>query len=510
MPFLDGAEDLVFMRVGAIYPDGAKIVVRHPVKNETEHVLQLLWREARPEKAWERGPTLNLTESRDWVGTVQLGGLWPSTEYEYTLATDEGNHIRDFPKPLRFKTFPDPRLGRGSQFRFIASSCITPNFPYGGPTERKTIHGFDLMSEYLDPHSTKDVSPAPPMEFILFLGDFIYADVPIYWGNAKEAYRRLYRRNYQSPSFRKVYEKYPIVHAYDDHEIINNFSGEGNSSLQPYENAEHAFNLYNGEPNYSPFSPGHHYYNFSYGDTAFFIMDTRRYRSAPVDDLSTRTMLGDDQLYALYDWLSKVNTTSTFKFIVSSVPLTSLWGHDAATDSWAGFPTEKSALLSAFHSVPNVFVISGDRHEFAAIEFNSAHGHTVHEFSTSPLNMFYIPFIRTLKQQSDQTVEVYNQTLNTDAENTTIFEAAPPVPLERVFKYIPTGNHKWSTFEIDTREADKPMLRLSVLVDGDVAYNWTYVGKPLKVKTASALGLFTSGGIEELVRKFGMNPRKWF
>lgn len=36
-------------------------------------------------------------------------------------------------------------------------------------------------------------------------------------------------------------------------------------------------------------------------------MDTRRYRSDPTnDDLTTRTMLGDEQLTALHDWLGKV------------------------------------------------------------------------------------------------------------------------------------------------------------------------------------------------------------
>lgn len=36
-------------------------------------------------------------------------------------------------------------------------------------------------------------------------------------------------------------------------------------------------------------------------------MDTRRYRSDVFDeDLSSRTMLGDQQLAALYDWLGKV------------------------------------------------------------------------------------------------------------------------------------------------------------------------------------------------------------
>ena len=49
--------------------------------------------------------------------------------------------------------------------------------------------------------------PVPPTEFMVFMGDFIYADVPVYFGDDKEAYRRLYRRNYNSPSFRKVYER---------------------------------------------------------------------------------------------------------------------------------------------------------------------------------------------------------------------------------------------------------------------------------------------------------------
>ena len=66
----------------------------------------------------------------------------------------------------------------------------------------------------------------------------------------------------------------------------------------------------------------------------------------------------------------QVNQTTTFKFIVTSVPFTSLWTHDAQTDSWAGYAAEKASLLSALHTVPNVYLLSGDRHEFAEIEFN--------------------------------------------------------------------------------------------------------------------------------------------
>lgn len=106
-----------------------------------------------------------------------------------------------------------------------------PNFPYRGPLRRKSIKGFDLLTDYLFSRSNRTISqlsesesesssPSPieqdksedtPLssqaEFLLFLGDFIYADAPLYIGDNKEAYRRLYRRNYRTDSFRKLYEK---------------------------------------------------------------------------------------------------------------------------------------------------------------------------------------------------------------------------------------------------------------------------------------------------------------
>jgi alkaline phosphatase D len=146
------------------------------------------------------------------------------------------------PTPISFRTFPDPRLPTGTNFRFVVSSCVSPNFPYV-PFQSRRIKGFDLLAHYLWPIRGKTVPPvmdgsfnpelsqsslasldstptstiasapsmavvsSPPPEFLLFLGDFIYADVPFYFGDDKEAYRRLYRRNYQSQSFRNIYER---------------------------------------------------------------------------------------------------------------------------------------------------------------------------------------------------------------------------------------------------------------------------------------------------------------
>ncbi|KAG0146142.1 hypothetical protein CROQUDRAFT_93049 [Cronartium quercuum f. sp. fusiforme G11] len=41
-------------------------------------------------------------------------------------------------------------------------------------------------------------------------------------------------------------------------------------------------------------------------------------------------------------------------------------GHDGAIDTWAGFMTERSELMDVMQYIPNLIVLSGDRHEFAA------------------------------------------------------------------------------------------------------------------------------------------------
>jgi len=269
--------------------------------------------------------------------------------------------------------------------------------------------------------------------------------------------------------------------------------------VPPYQNASNAYNIYNGHANYDSLQPGRTFYDFQLGDVAFFVMDTRRYRSPITSlDLTSRTLLGDEQLSTLYNWLQKVNGTCTFKFIVSSVPFTSLWKHDALTDSWSGFPTEKAALLRAFHTVPNVIILSGDRHEFAAIEFNTndPNLHTIREFSTSPLNMFYIPFIHTMRLQSEESF-IRNSSDGTSEE----------VPYERALAYLPNGNSKWSTFEVDTTDSEHPLLRVEVVINGQPAYHFKTAG--VRVRPTN-IGSLVAMNVKDLFDKIGIKPSRWF
>ena len=240
----------MFTRLGAIYPDRVKLAIRYPHHKDPIHVL---WRKVRESpdlqaQPWTLGPPTMLSEVGDWVNSTTISPLWPNTTYECNplsslqwfvsdipsdlLATSDKRFLSYPPTPIRFKTFPDPNLPQSTPFRFIVSSCVKPNFPYA-PFKGDRIKGMDLLADHLwPPDSTgttvpstvttiplqhqderfvnpphDGTTPSIPTEFMLFLGDFVYADVPYYFGDNLNAYRRLYRRNYQSPSFRRVYER---------------------------------------------------------------------------------------------------------------------------------------------------------------------------------------------------------------------------------------------------------------------------------------------------------------
>lgn len=283
-----------------------------------------------------------------------------------------------------------------------------------------------------------------------------------------------------------------------------------------------------------------------YGETAFFVWDTRKHRTpASEEDDEHKTMLGSEQKDAFYRWLSAVNSTSTFKFVSSSVPFMTLWGGaldvDSQQDSWAAYQTERKELMDVMQVsikrvrkfrlfqigsslmnkwknretslrlaparrnvesqetltslpfppfsqyVPNVIVLSGDRHEFAAAGIGSSESikagqHPVVEFSTSPLSMFWLP-VKTLSQDNG---------LGETGE-------------DKLYKYLPEGNIKWSEFTVDTRNPLSPVVNVRVVIDGEVAWKVKIVGKQVR-EPPQAIG----GMAKSFLELLGFKKFKWF
>lgn len=87
-PLLDLHDDLIFTRVGAVYHDAAKIVVRYP---GVEDGVRIVWKQSSGatadvtsgnESGWTEGPLVKLTPDQDWVGAAKLENLWTSTTYQ--------------------------------------------------------------------------------------------------------------------------------------------------------------------------------------------------------------------------------------------------------------------------------------------------------------------------------------------------------------------------------------------------------------------------------------------
>ena len=150
-PYFDDATDVVYTRVGAVYPDAAKIVVRYPGLsgfNETNATVQVAWRQV-PQSGvtevdvWKDGPTATLSQELDWVNTVKLTGLWPSTTYEcvlsilYTLSTSDSVQTRFATRTGRNCHIPR-RPSASTPSRTHTSTPVSTSVSWPRPASRRT------------------------------------------------------------------------------------------------------------------------------------------------------------------------------------------------------------------------------------------------------------------------------------------------------------------------------------------------------------------------------------
>lgn len=459
--------DIAFSRIGYVSPTTANLLFREPDPAQLPVIIS--YQEAsQPAPQWtEEGTVYQLDNSTDFTAAVTLKNLNPSTQYRYRLSNK---------KTGSFVTAPRPGSPAASRLSFVTSSCLKPNFPYNIISHPLRVPGIEQMTEAL----SKLPSLLRPA-FMLFLGDFVYIDVPMRFGSSISHYRSEYRRIYSSPSWsyssadgRAI--DLPWIHTLDDHEIANDWS-QGNTT-EPYPAAADPFIHYHVQANPPiPAKPFAHpenvtYFSFVNGPASFFMLDTRTYRSEPSH--ANSTILGHAQLQSLLTYLSTPEQPNIrWKIIASSVPFTKNW-HIGTADTWGGFLNERRTVFEAMWRAERelgirIILLSGDRHEFGATRFpdptlhlsatdlqpNTA-GLGLHEFSVGPLSMFYLP-IRTYRQ--------------TDAEDVAV-------------KYAPDGNSKFGLIDIengvDETSPDVPapvpvrssVLTYSLYVDGEVV--WQY------------------------------------
>lgn len=439
--------DASFGRIGYVSYHSANVLVREPYAFDVRALYRSI---DEPNHSWMHKiyhasqPSSWLTNETDFTTVISLDHLRSDTPYEYIIETSSGNKTGTFttaPLPGRISLLKD------GKYTFVHSSCIKPRVPYSPLQHPLEFPGMKHLGRWL---------PELKPYFMLFLGDFIYVDVPHRQGKDSETYRREYRQVYSSPSWPAVSNNLPWIHVIDDHEIHNDWNSNMTGVAVP---AYDAFTHYNAAPNPPPHRKGYTYFSFTQGPVEFFLLDTRRYRSPGNSDPNdeSKTMLGAQQLSDLISWIGKVPQHGVhWKFIVTGTPFTKNW-HFGSDDTWGGHLNERRKILEAAWDLSStndvgVVILSGDRHEFAATAFPPPPGSkwpvsaTVHEFSTSPLSMFYLPF-RTYKEIDDEDVCI---------------------------KYLPDGNSKFGAVEITSPpHGEQSFLNYRLFIDGKEA--WTHV-----------------------------------
>jgi len=214
--------------------------------------------------------------------------------------------------------------------------------------------------------------------FAVFLGDAVYLDtfgvIP-----PEQAYPQILA----DPVYSRFFQNTPNFFIYDDHEIINDYDSGPHS---------HLFNVtmsywkhYYGQKN-PIVDPDCYFFSFTYGDSGFFVLDTRGFRSGNQEaDSENKTMLGGKQKAALKEWL--LNDKLVWKFILSPVPLTVRLD---LKDGWQGYITEREEILDFIeeHEIQGCVFISADSHFSGVYQLRD----WAFEYSTSPLQA--IPLVQ--------------------------------------------------------------------------------------------------------------------
>ncbi|KAJ8095233.1 hypothetical protein PM082_010456 [Marasmius tenuissimus] len=425
---LHPADQLSFSRVGFVTSSTAKIVIGHcgasPIvnfnftyaDNSTNDTISMTDLQIQPQDA------LTIT--------ILLESLSPSSNYTYSTSL---GHVGSFSTPEE-----NPAV-----LRFISTSCMKPFYPYNPLKHALSLEGFQHLSGYLSHSST------PTQDFIFFLGDFIYSDLPTApYSYTREYFTALYRQIYASPDYTQTLRDTPWLHIFDDHEIINDYHPSmslhitGDADPQElYKNAISPFVHYQHLANPTPYSPDVFYYTFSRGPASFFVLDTRTYRSEPAR--KGASMLGSEQLNALKGWIGSAKNKGKWKVVVSGVPFTQNWkGGQDAFDSWGGYLEEREEILLELWKAGGGMIISGDRHEHATVNYSPPFesGYSVIEFSTSPLSFFYQPFAREYLRENEDT----DKTIHHEWEGVSkfgVFEIEESVVR---FKLLVEGVEKWT------------------------------------------------------------------
>jgi alkaline phosphatase D len=302
----------------------------------------------------------------DYTGVAEISELQPNTCYFYSV-TINGVPVGNV---TSFKTFPEEKDSTILRIAFGGGAFYNPKLEY-----------------------IWNVIAKQKPNFFLGMGDNVYIDHP----KIPEVQKFCYYQRQSSKPFIEMLKTVPYYSVWDDHDFGVNDSYGGAEKHKPAwkDNVlkvykENTLNPYYGGGEENPGT----WYNFKMGNVAFFMIDTRYYRTPSFveNNGANANMLGKIQM----EWLKKElkKSTAIFKVIVSSIP----WSDGAKDimegrfDTWRGYPKERTEIFNFLtkNKIEGVVLFSADRHRHDAWKHKRPGDYSLYEFTSSRLtNIHY-------------------------------------------------------------------------------------------------------------------------
>lgn len=345
---------------------------------------------------WSEIKRFNMLEDSDYTGTVEFNhGINPDTLYDYQIGytpdtfmpvNEQSAWDELFQGIETYQVRSAPAKGSGKAVRFIFGSCRDQSsYSENGEDTFRNI-GALLNQE-------KRNQNTPQSGFIIQAGDQVYADnsllhkVPLVktWvrKDTDDEFWQLYRTAFGNEAYSDVLKQLPTFMILDDHEVYNNWKkGEldnGNKHMNAaYNPGIIAYIAYQGSLNLPAESikAKRLWYNFEYGDSDFFVLDTRSGNevskklikaSEAGNEVTDPKILDNEQFKALKQWLLSRKSHDGVKFIVSPVPVfpdTLQPFKGEPEDKWGGGVWQRHDLLEFIRTkkIRKVVFLSGDVH----------------------------------------------------------------------------------------------------------------------------------------------------
>lgn len=286
---------------------------------------------------WPRAEPMNVRSveasvMEHGISLVTVDGLQSGQWYSYAFVAHRSGVEVDRSDEGRFRTALAP--GVSAPLRFGVSSCSRQTYPLAPLTR---------------------ISQEFECDAFLFLGDTVYADGATDLPSYREKWAEALTRRPQ----RLLRQSTGIISTWDDHEIVNDASGD----RVPTERLEAARRAtFEHQPWRADMqAPLRLWRSLKFGATAeVFVLDCRSERSRSRNEYVSRAQL---------DWLKSglAASTAVFKLVLNSVPITNYPGaffQAFAPDRWEGFPDQRREVLEFIDTTPisGLLWLTGDFH----------------------------------------------------------------------------------------------------------------------------------------------------